>query len=212
VTNEKVRIVLADDHPFILFALKQLVAAEPDLELAGEAVTGLEALSLVRSIVPDIAVIDVGMPGMNGITLARKIREERPTVRVVILTAHEDEAHLKQALAAGACGFILKRSATTSLIPAVRVAIGGSTFIDPLMAYRLDRTAQADAAGAIELSPREREVLRLTALGYATKEIAQSMAIGAKSVETYRSRALEKLGLKTRAEIVRFALLEGWLT
>ncbi|MCP4618154.1 MAG: response regulator transcription factor [Bradyrhizobium sp.] len=208
----KVRIVLADDHPFILFALKQLVAAEPDLELAGEAVTGLEALSLVRSIQPDIAVIDVGMPGMNGIMLTRKIREERPTVRVLILTAYEDEAHLKQGLAAGASGFILKRSATTSLIPAVRVAVGGGTFVDPLMVNRLDRGAQVDAADAIELSPREREVLKLTALGYATKEIAQSMAIGAKSVETYRSRALDKLGLKTRAEIVRFALLEGWLT
>ncbi|MGQ0683338.1 response regulator [Bradyrhizobium sp.] len=211
-TDKKVRIVLADDHPFILFALKQLVTAEADLELAGEAATGLEALSLVRSATPDVAVIDVGMPGMNGIMLARKIREERPSVRVLILTAHEDEAHLKQALAAGAGGFILKRSATTTLIPAVRAAIAGGTFVDPLMTHRIDRKMPAGELGAVELSPREREVLKLTALGHATKEIAQSMAIGAKSVETYRGRALEKLGLKTRAEIVRFALSEGWLT
>lgn len=209
MTDRKASIVLADDHPFILFALKQLVAAEADLELMGEATTGLEALSLVRTLTPDIAVIDVGMPGMNGIILARKIREERPSVKVVILTAHEDEAHLKQALAAGARGFVVKRSATTALIPAVRVAMTGGTFVDPLVAHRLSRT-QANAGE--ELSPREREVLRLTALGHATKEIAQSMAIGGKSVETYRSRALEKLGLKTRAEIVRYALLEGWLT
>lgn len=203
----KASIVLADDHPFILLALKQLIAAEADLELVGEAVTGIDALNLVRSITPDIAVIDVAMPGMSGILLTRKISEERPTVKVLILTAHEDEGHVKQALSAGACGFILKRSATTTLIPAVRAALAGGTFIDPLLASR----SVQGAAGAVELSPREREALRLTALGYATKEIAQSMGIGGKSVETYRSRALEKLGLKSRAEIVKYALSEGWL-
>lgn len=207
MTIGKASIVLADDHPFILLALKQLIAAEADLELVGEAVTGVDALSLVRSITPDVAVIDVAMPGMSGILLTRKISEERPTVKVLILTAHEDEGHVKQALSAGACGFILKRSATTTLIPAIRAALAGGTFIDPLLA----RCAQG-AAGAVELSPREREVLRLTALGHATKEIAKSMGIGAKSVETYRSRALEKLGLKSRAEIVKFAVSEGWLT
>lgn len=209
MTVRKASIILADDHPFILLALKQLVAAEDGLELVGEAVTGIGALSLVRSVTPDIAVVDVGMPGMNGIVLARKIREERPTVKVLILTAHEDEGHVKQALSAGACGFILKRSATTMLIPAVRAVLAGGTFVDPLVTRR---DARGEVALAAELSPREREVLRLTALGHATKEIAQSMAIGSKSVETYRSRALEKLGLKSRAEIVQFARSEGWLT
>ena len=204
-------IILADDHPFILFALKQLVAAEADFELLGEASTGLEALSLVRSTTPDVAVIDVGMPKMNGIVLTRKIREERPTVKVLILTAYEDEAHLKQALAAGANGFVVKRSATTTLIPAIRAAIAGGIFVDPMIAERLKGVTQSTTIGADELSPREREVLRLTALGYATKEIADLMAIGTKSVETYRVRASEKLGLKSRAEIVRFALAEGWL-
>ena len=204
----KASIVLADDHPFILLALKQLIAAEADLELVGDAATGIDALSLVRSTTPDVAVIDVAMPGMSGILLTRKISEERPTVKVLILTAHEDEGHVRQALSAGACGFILKRSATTTLIPAVRAALAGAIFIDPLVASR----SVQGAAGAVELSPREREALRLTALGYATKEIAQSMGIGGKSVETYRSRALEKLGLKSRAEIVKYAVSEGWLT
>lgn len=209
MTVRRASVILADDHPFILLALKQLVAAEDSLELVGEAVTGIDALSLVRSVTPDIAVVDVGMPGMNGIVLARKIREERPTVKVLILTGHEDEGHVRQALSAGACGFILKRSATTTLIPAVRAVLAGGTFVDPLVT---SRDARDEVALAAELSPREREVLRLTALGHATKEIAQSMAIGSKSVETYRSRALEKLGLKSRAEIVQFALSEGWLS
>jgi len=208
---KRVRIVLVDDHPFILFALKQLVTADADFELIGEATTGPQALSLVRSTIPDVAVIDVGIPGMNGIVLARKIREQQPIVKVLILTAYEDEAHLKQALAAGASGFVLKRSATTTLIPAIRAAITGGTYVDPSIAARLGGLAQTAAIGATELSPREREVLKMTALGYATKEIADLMAIGGKSVETYRSRAIEKLGLKSRAEIVRFALSEGWL-
>ena len=209
---DRIRIILADDHPFILFALKQLVMAEPDFELIGEATTGLKALSLMRATTPDVAVIDVGMPEMNGIVLARKIREERPSVKVVILTAYEDEAHLKQALAAGVSGFVVKRSATTTLIPAVRAAIIGGTFVDPLVARALDGPKRTATIGADELSPREREVLKLTALGHATKEIADLMAIGGKSVETYRTRASAKLGLKSRAEIVRFALSEGWLT
>lgn len=212
VTVRKASIVLADDHPFILLALKQLVAAADDLELAGEASTGFDALNLVRSLTPDVAVVDVGMPGMNGILLARKIREERPTVKVLILTAHEGEGHVQQALSAGVCGYIVKRSATTTLVPAIRAVLTGGTFLDPLLASRSSGHTQGEMVGGATLSPREREVLRLTALGHATKEIAQSVGIGAKSVETYRSRAIEKLGLKSRAEIVRYALTEGWLT
>lgn len=208
----KFRIILADDHPFILFALKQLVTAEADFELVGEATTGLQALSLVRATTPDVAVIDVAMPEMNGIALARKIREERPTVKVLVLTAYEDEAHLKQTLAAGASGFVVKRSAAESLVPAIRAAIAGGTFVDPLVVGRLKDLSTRATNVAGDLSEREREVLRLTALGHSSKEIANLIAIGAKSVETYRSRASEKLGLKSRVEIVRFALGEGWLT
>ena len=211
MTLKRTRIIVADDHPFILFALRQLVTAEVDFELVAEASTGLEALSLVRSMIPDVAVIDVGMPRMNGIVLTRKIRDEQPSVKILVLTAYDDEAHLKQALAAGASGFVVKRSATTTLVPAIRAAIAGGTFVDPIVAERLNGLAQTPTPGAVELSPREREVLILTAFGHATKEIAELMAIGTKSVETYRARASEKLGLNSRAEIVRFALAEGWL-
>jgi DNA-binding NarL/FixJ family response regulator len=206
------RIVLADDHPFILFALKQLILAEADFEMVGEAATGLQALSLVRSTVPDIALIDVGMPEMNGIVLARRLSEELPSVRTIILTAFEDEAHLRQALEAGACGYVIKRAAAESLVPAIRAVIAGGTFVDPLIIRRLETARRPVTGRPGALSDREREVLRLTAHGLSTKEIARELAIGIKSVETYRSRAADKLGLKSRADIVRYVLAEGWLS
>jgi len=203
------RVVIADDHPFILFTLRHLIAAEPDFEVVAEATTGADALSKIRHLAPDIGVIDVAMPGMNGIVVARKVREENARVKIIILTAYEDEGHLKQALAVGASGFVLKRSAAETLVPAMRAAIAGATFVDPLISRLLNRVATSSLG---ELSARETEVLKLTALGHSTKEIALAMSIGAKSVETYRSRATEKLGLKTRAEIVRYAMAQGWLT
>jgi DNA-binding NarL/FixJ family response regulator len=207
--SPKIRIVLADDHPIVLFALKQLILAQGEFELAGEATSGLQALGLVRTLKPDVAVIDVAMPEMNGIVLARRIRDEQPDVRILILTAHEDEAHLKQALAAGAAGFVVKRSAAESLVPAIRAVLVGGTFVDPSLMRRPGGAPQG--LGGIDLSQRERDVMRQIALGYATKEIAKSLAISVKSVETYRARAAEKLGLKSKADIVRFAQAEGWL-
>jgi DNA-binding NarL/FixJ family response regulator len=209
--GKKFRIILADDHPIILFALRKLVLAQADFELVGEAATGLQALSLVRATRPDVAIIDVAMPKLNGILLARRIRAEHPDAKVLILTAHEDEAHLKQALAAGAHGFIVKSSAAENLVPAIRATLAGATFIDPLLVRRTGAPEQAQSASGSELSPREKEVLRQIALGHSTKEIANSLAIGVKSVETYRARASEKLGLRSKADIVRFARAEGWL-
>jgi DNA-binding NarL/FixJ family response regulator len=212
VSKQAFRIVLADDHPLILFALKQLILAEADFDLVGEAAGGLQALSLVRSANPDIAVIDVAMPEMNGIMLARKLSEERPKVRTVVLTAFEDEAHLRQALNVGVRGYVIKRAAAESLVPAIRAVIAGGTFVDPFVVNRLEAGRRSTVGRPRGLSDREREVLRLTALGHSTKEIAGQLAIGVKSVETYRSRAAEKLGLKSKADIVDFALTEGWLS
>lgn len=206
------RVVVADDHPFILHALRQLIAAEKDFELVGEATTGLEALRIIKATLPDVAVVDVAMPELNGVSLARRLREEGLGVRVVILTAYEDEAHLTQALGAGVVGFVVKRAATESLIPALRAVLVGGTFVDPTVAGRLEpRRVRRPAQTAI-LSAREEETLKLMARGYATKEIANQLGVGSKSVETYRARASEKLGLRSRAEIVRYALAAGWLT
>jgi DNA-binding NarL/FixJ family response regulator len=208
---KKYSIVLADDHPFILFALRQLILAEPEFEIVGEASTGLRALSLIRGARPDVAIVDVAMPEMNGVVLARKLKEELPQTKVIMLTAYEDEAHLKQTLAAGVAAYVAKRAAAESLIPALRAALVGGTFVDPLLMKLLNGTSRR-AGEAVELTDREREVLRLTALGHSTKEIAGAMVIGGKTVDTYRSRACDKLGLKSRVEIVRFAIGEGWLS
>lgn len=202
------RVVIADDHPLILLTLRQLIAAERDFEVVGEAATGLDARSLIRRLAPDMAVIDLAMPGLSGMALARTARDETPAVKIVVLTAFEDEGRLKQALATGVSGFILKRAAAELLVPAMRAAMTGGTFVDPLISGKLDKSQRS---GAGELSRREEDVLRFTALGHSTKEIALVMSIGAKSVDTYRNRACEKFGLKTRADIVRYASAQGWL-
>jgi DNA-binding NarL/FixJ family response regulator len=206
------RVVVADDHPFILLSLRQLIAAETDFELVGEASTGLEALRIIKATLPDIAVVDLAMPELNGVSLVRRLREEGIGVRVVILTSSEDEAHLTQALAAGVAGFVVKRAATESLIPALRAVLTGGTFVHPSIAGRLEPRRVRRSEDAAILSAREEETLKLTASGYATKEIANRLGVGAKTVETYRMRASEKLGLKSRADIVRYALTVGWLT
>jgi DNA-binding NarL/FixJ family response regulator len=206
------RVVVADDHPFIVHALRQLIAAEADFELVGEASTGLEALRLIKATLPDVAVVDVAMPELNGVSLARRLRDDGIDVRVVILTAYEDEAHLTQALAAGVAGFVVKRAATEGLIPALRAALAGGTFVHPSIAGRLDPRRGRRIDDEAILSAREEETLKLLARGYATKEIANNLGVGVKTVETYRARASEKLNLKSRAEIVRYALAAGWLS
>ncbi|MBV8917086.1 response regulator, partial [Bradyrhizobium sp.] len=173
--------------------------------------TGLEALTLVRSKRPDILIADIGMPKLSGLLLARRLGDDCPETKVIVLTAHDDAAHVKQALAAGVRGYLVKRSAPDTLVPAIKAVLAGGTFVDPLVAGHLfprRRSRQASIGG---LSERECEVLKMCAAGHSTKEIAAQMMLGIKSVETYRSRAMGKLGLKSRAEIVGFGLAQGWL-
>ena len=210
------RIVLADDHPIVLNGLRNLVTAEPDFQLVGEASSGTEALRVIREKQPDIAVIDISMPELNGIVLSRRIASEFPSIKVLILTLHEDRAYLRQARDADVRGCVLKRSAAENLVPAIRAVIIGGIYVDPAIAHRLfDSTPKQGNAlkrGHIpDLTHRESDVLKLAALGNANNEIARRLDVGVKSVETYKSRGLEKLGLNTRAELVRYASVEGWL-
>ena len=204
------RIVLADDHPIVLNGLRSLIAAADDLELVAEACSGTEALKVIREKKPDVAVIDISMPELNGIVLSRRLAKEAASVKILILTLHEDRAYLRQAIEAGVCGYVLKRSAAEGLVRAIRAVVTGGLYVDPAIANRLfDSTPRQGAGprsgGMPDLTDREGDVLKLVALGYTNKEIARQLDIGVKSVETYKSRGVEKLGLKTRAEIVRYA-------
>jgi DNA-binding NarL/FixJ family response regulator len=214
--NPATRIVLADDHPVVLNGLRNLIQAEDDLDLVGEASTGLSALKVIRERRPDVAVVDISMPELNGIMLSRRIAEEMPSVRVLVLTLHEDRAYLKQALEAGVLGYVLKRSAAENLVQAIRAVVIGALYVDPAIAERMSdpgpkRAGRLKEGGAPGLTDREAEVLKLAALGFTNKEIARRLLIGVKSVETYKARGGEKLGLKTRAALVRYASAQGWL-
>jgi DNA-binding NarL/FixJ family response regulator len=213
----KIRIVLADDHPIVLDGLRNLIRAEPDLELVGRAASGLSALKIIREQRPDVAVLDISMPELNGILLSRRLAGEMPALRLLVLTLHEDRAYLNQALEAGVRGYVLKRSAVENLVQAIRAVMVGGLYIDPAIVGRVFESKQinkrlaARKGVAPALTDREADVLKMAALGFTNKEIASRLDVGVKSIETYKARGLEKLGLKTRAELVRYASGQGWL-
>ena len=215
--TEKIRIVLADDHPIVLDGLRNLIRAEPDLELVGEAASGLSALKIIREQRPDVAVLDISMPELNGILLSRRLAGEMPALRLLVLTLHEDRAYLNQAIEAGVRGYVLKRSAVENLVQAIRAVMVGGLYIDPAIVGRVFESKQvnkrllARKGVAPALTDREADVLKMAALGFTNKEIASRLDVGVKSIETYKARGLEKLGLKTRAELVRYASGQGWL-
>jgi len=216
--NAQIRITLCDDHPVVLTGLRHLIESERDFQLVGEATNGLEALKLIRQTRPDVAILDISMPELNGIAAARRLVESCPDVRFMILTLHEDGGYLKQALAVGVRGYALKRSAAQQLVSAIRAVMTGGLYVDPSLTDRMFdskprySTSLAAPFATHQLTDREAEVLKLAALGYTNKEIARSLDIGVKSIETYRARGMEKISLKTRAELVRYAATQGWLS
>jgi DNA-binding NarL/FixJ family response regulator len=215
--NEKTRVILADDHPIVLSGLRNLIEAEADLELVGEASSGLAALKLIQEKLPDIAVVDITMPELNGILIARRLADECPTVRVLMLTLHEDRSYVKQALGAGVRGYVLKRSAAENLVQAIRAVLVGGLYVDPSIATRMFESKPSHpgrsptSANMPNLTAREAEVLKFSALGFTNKEIGGRLDVSTKTVETHKARATEKLKLKTRAELVRYASAQGWL-
>ena len=213
----RIRVTLADDHPIVLAGLRNLIQAEADLELVGEATTGLAALKLIREMQPDVALVDISMPELNGIALSRRLAAECPTGARADAHAPRRPGLLKQALEAGVRGYVLKRSAAENLVHAIRAVLVGGLYVDPAIADRMfdgaaSRAGRSPSKGAVsELTDRETEVLKFAALGFTNKEIARRLDIGIKSVETYKARGAEKLDLRTRADIVRYAAAQGWL-
>lgn len=210
----KTRIVLADDHPVVLAGLRTFIEGDNEFEVVGEAATGVAALQLIRATNPDVAVLDISMPELNGIALSRKLAEDFPRTRILLLTLHEDRAFVNQAMAAGVRGYVLKRTAAENLPEAIRVVAAGGVYVDAaIIAKNFEEPARKASSGVDPkmLTDRESDVLKATALGFTNKEIARKLDVSVKSVETYKSRAAEKLGLKSRAEIVRYAAAHGWL-
>jgi DNA-binding NarL/FixJ family response regulator len=206
-------IVIADDHPIFLAGLRNLIALERDFDLIGEATDGLAALAIIEAKKPEITVLDITLPRLNGLELARRISKSCPPVRILMLTLHEDNAYLNQAFEAGAHGYLLKRSAAESFNQAVRAVADGGTFVDPAMTKGYAKSSKFTTSSTsieLTLSDRETAVLKFVALGLTNKEISSRLNLSVKSIETYRSRGAEKLGLMTRADIVRFASSQGW--
>jgi DNA-binding NarL/FixJ family response regulator len=210
----EVRVFLADDHAIVRGGLKALINAQPGMVVVGEAADGLEACEMVLTLLPDVVVMDVSMPGLTGSLTTERLRRECPAVKILALTVHEDRGYIRQLLTAGASGYALKRAAPEELIRAIQVVAAGGMYLDPSVAAKVVggfvKPTPKSTAKTGELSEREAEVAKLTAAGHGNKEIAARMVLSVKTVETYRARSLEKLGLKSRAELVRYAFQQGW--
>lgn len=206
----KIRVLIADDHAILRAGLAMLVNAQPDMEVVGEASNGAEALQKVLKAEPDVVLMDLTMPETNSFKVIEGIRKERPRTRVLVLTMHDDPAYLRSALAAGASGYIVKKAADTELLGGIRAVHRGRTFVDLTIAGDLAEPLPGKTRPL--LSRRETEVLRLLVLGHTSQQIADRIHVSVKTVETYRARLAQKLGLSTRADLIRYALETGLLT
>ena len=208
-----IRIMIADDHAIVRDGLRSLIEAQPGFEVVGEAADGEEAWRCACELLPDVILLDLSMPLRSGTDTAERIVRDCPQVRVLALTAHEERAYVTRLMRAGAAGYLVKRSASAELLRAIRVVAAGGTYVDPSLAGALfaEPPHSTVSAGTGDLTRREEEVLRLVARGHLNKEIAVSLTIGIKTVETHKANAMTKLGLTSRAALVRFAVDRGWL-
>ena len=211
---ESIRVALCDDHGVVRSGLRRILEDEPDIVVVGDAGTAEGAVALARAERPDVFVMDLGLPGTGGIAATRQVREASPSTAVLILTVHDDVGYLRKAFEAGASGYLVKEAADVDLVQAVRVVAAGTQYVHPTLGAALlaPDAAQARLAGpGGELSEREREVLRLIALGLTNAEIGDRLFVSVRTVETHRAHIHQKLALKTRAELVRFARDAGLL-
>lgn len=213
--SHKIRVLIADDHGSMREGLCLLINAQSDLEVVGEAADGREAIKLAHELAPDVIVMDISMPGLNGLEATKKLRESGARVRILTLTRHSDDGFLKQLLAAGASGYALKLSSGEELMHAIRTVAAGGTYIDPAIAGKFVSgtlaTVKPGPAPRADLSEREEEILRLIAWGHSNKEIAHRLNLSVKTIEAHKANALQKLRMSGRIDIVRYAVLRGWL-
>ena len=209
-----IRVLIVDDHAVVRAGLRLLLDAEEDIETVGEAGDAREAIFEARSTKPDVVLMDVVLGDKSGIDVTPEVIHEQPQARVLVLSMQDDPRYVREAFAAGAHGYVLKEAADTELVTAVREVARGGSYVNPALGARMAAAdaAAADAAEQDPLSDREREVLRLLALGHTNQEIAQMLFISVRTAETHRAHIMQKLRLETRAELVRYALAQGLLS
>ena len=217
MTDTRLRILLADDHVTVRQGLKMLIDSQDDMTVVSEASDGAAAVEQARTVRPDVVVMDISMPGMNGLVATRTLKQIQPDSVVVILTRHGDDAYLQELLRAGADGYVLKQSAASELLQAIRATAARGQYLDSALTARvtagfLAKSGRKALATGVGVSERESEVLRLIAAGYSNKEIAARLELSVKTVEVHKANAARKLGLKGRIDIVKYALLQGWLS
>ena len=212
-----IQILLADDHTILRAGLKMMLNAQPDMEVVGEAHDGHQAIAEALRVQPDIVLMDITMPDMNGIEATRHIKKVLPEVKVLVLTMHENDEYIFQALRAGASGYILKEAADTELITAIRIIQSGQFYLSPtaqsvMVGDYLQRVRTGEEKDSYSsLTEREREILKLVAEGYTNNQIAERLVISPKTVDTHRTHVMDKLNLHSRAELVKYAMRRGLL-
>jgi DNA-binding NarL/FixJ family response regulator len=213
---KRLRLLIAEDHETVREGLKLILSAQTDMEVVGEAGDGLTAIERAKELLPDVVIMDVSMPKLNGLKATERLRRSCPDVKVLALTRHKDDGYLQQILSVGASGYVLKQSPSLELLHAIRAVAGGGKYLDPAVAGRViggfaSKNSAVSGSHQQSLSDREKETLRLTAWGHSNKEIANQMGLSVKTVEVHKGNAMKKLGMQSRIEVVRYALLQGWL-
>lgn len=207
--------MLAEDHQTVREGIKLLINSQPDMEVIGEAGDGNAAIRLAQKSAPDIIVMDVSMPETNGLKATKRLKQIAPHIKILTLTRHTDNAYLQQLIESGASGYVLKQSAPSELIRAIRFVAEGNNYLDPSLTSKMfggyARRTNLRGEPKAKLTERESEALRYIALGYSNKEIAALMRVSVKTVEAHKANAMRKLDMRSRIDIVRFAILQGWL-
>ena len=213
--SARIRLCIAEDHETVRAGLRMLLEAQPDLEIVCDAADGAAAVQRTNELQPDVLLVDISMPGLNGLEVTRAVRASNPAVAVVVLSRHSEEGYVQQLLAAGASAYVLKQSPTAELLHAIRAAANGEHYLDQTLASRAADAYMTRHGRSADMRPslseREESVLRSMALGYSNKEIAAELGISVKTVEVHKANGMRKLGLKGRIDVVRYAVLNGWL-
>lgn len=210
--SPKIRILLADDHAVVRQGFRLILGQQPDLEVIGEAANGADAVRLAHELNPNLVIMDIGMPGINGVEATRRIIENNPECRILILSMHKDAVYVRETLRAGAKGYLLKESIDNDLLRAVRSVAGGDGFLSPEVSGTVLQEYQQVEDPFDHLTAREREVLQMLAEGKVAKEIAAALDISVYTVDAHRGHIMKKLGLRSGTELVRFAMRKGLIT